>query len=189
MWYGDDHDDDDELLQQPKHLHQCACCALIVTCRGKEDQRYCNGKHIFQLYRCSNCSGFFMNRKTVQELIWMSSIIFSPDADDTAWCDSCDARLIERKDGSSICSGCSRIYEPDSIQKHHMELQPEVKIYDDVGELPVVMMSEYSQPQKKKPSITEHEDKMWIAGKSGRTITDAEEYLPEWFQSILLIRN
>ena len=52
-----------------KHLHQCSQCALVITCTGKEDQRYCEGKYKFAIYKCNNCSGFFMHHSITDALI------------------------------------------------------------------------------------------------------------------------
>jgi hypothetical protein len=60
-----------------------------------------------------------------------------------------DALLYERKDGSSICSNCGRIYNPDSIQKHHTELEPEKEsVYKNDGP-EVVPLDAYVNPQSK----------------------------------------
>jgi uncharacterized Zn finger protein (UPF0148 family) len=102
------------------------------------------------------------------------SIIFS-DADDEAWCDDCDARLIERKDGSSICSNCSRVYTPDSVQKHHMELQPEKNPYSNEGPELVSITGYTEQQQKKKPSVFDKEDKFIESKKTGFKFIESED--------------
>jgi DNA-directed RNA polymerase subunit M/transcription elongation factor TFIIS len=107
----------------------------------------------------------------------MSSIVFS-DADDKSYCDSCDALLYERKDSSMICSGCGNVYNPDSINKHHMDLQPEISQYRNDGP-ELVPMTEYAEPQKKKPTIGDIEDKVFVSRKSGMSITSVEEYFPQ----------
>src|SRR5689334_12687564 len=99
----------------------------------------------------------------------MSSIVFTYDDDDKSYCDEtdCGYLLIERKDGSRICSNpdCSREYMPDSVNKHKRDLQPIESQYDD-GQL-LVPMKEYGSYKKpKKPTIWDKEDKM-MASRSG----------------------
>ena len=106
----------------------------------------------------------------------MSSIVFS-DGDDAAYCDLCDARLIERKDGSMMCSFCNHVYNPDQITKHRMDLQPEKsKGNQDGPEL--VNITDFTA-QKKGPTQVDIEDKMFVKRKSGMSITSFEEYFPE----------
>jgi hypothetical protein len=99
--------------------------------------------------------------------------IIYDDGPDKAWCDPpCDALLHERKDGSMICTGCCREYLPGSVNKRKLALEPLESPYDD-AEMPVVMMSDYTQPQRKKPTILDKEERAWLAqGKGlGRSIT------------------
>jgi hypothetical protein len=93
------------------------------------------------------------------------SIIFSDD-DDKAWCNDCDALLYERKDGSSVCSNgnCGRIYNADSIKKHHTQLGPTKESpYKNNGP-EVVPLDSYADPErKKKPAspIDREDEKMF----------------------------
>jgi hypothetical protein len=108
-----------------------------------------------------------------------SAIIFSDDDDDKAWCNPpCDALLIERKDGSMICSYCGREYLPQAVKKHKRHLGPIESPYDD-SEVPLVSLSDYSNPQRKKQSILDKEDKIWVSQGSGRSITSEDEWFPE----------
>jgi uncharacterized Zn finger protein (UPF0148 family) len=110
------------------------------------------------------------------------AIIFSGDDDNNkVFCDDCDALLHERKDGSLICTNCCREYVPGSINKRKRALGPIESPYDDIAaDIPLVSMTEYHQQQrKKKPSILDKEERAFVAGKSGRSITSMEEWLPE----------
>jgi hypothetical protein len=53
------------------------------------------------------------------------SIVFYDD-DDKARCDryGCGGELQELKDGSMICLACNYVYQPDSVKKHKMKLEP-----------------------------------------------------------------
>jgi hypothetical protein len=109
----------------------------------------------------------------------MSSIVFFYNDDDNSYCDEkdCGYILIERKDGSKICSNpdCRREYLPDSVNKHKRSLQP-----IDSDEPIIVPMTEYgSYKKKKKPSILDKEDKAWVSQGSGRSIIAVDEYWPE----------
>jgi hypothetical protein len=67
---------------------------------------------------------------------------------------------------------------PDSVNKHHRILEPVESRYDRDGPL-LVPMKEYSSYLKmKKPTILDKEEKAWVAGGSGRTIIDVEDYWP-----------
>jgi hypothetical protein len=109
----------------------------------------------------------------------MSAIICDDGPDDKSWCDPpCDALLIERKDRSHICSYCGREYLPGAVNKHKRHLEPIECPYDD-SDIPLVSLREYGQPQRKKQSILDKEDRAFVAGKPGRSITNVEEYFPE----------
>ena len=105
------------------------------------------------------------------------STVFDDD-DDKSWCDSCDALLIERRDGSMICSYCGREYLPNAVKKHKRHLGPIENPYDD-GEVPLVSLSDYTNPQRKPSTILDKEDRAFVAGKPGRSITNVEEWFPE----------
>jgi hypothetical protein len=113
-----------------------------------------------------------------------NAIVFSDD-DDVVWCDSCDARLYELKDGSMICTNgnCGRLYQPGSVNKHKRHLQPIESPYDDT-DIPLVPLREWQyghamSKRKKKTSILDKEERMWLSQGSGRSITDVQEWLPE----------
>lgn len=109
----------------------------------------------------------------------MTAIIFSDD-DDASWCDWCDARLFERKDGSMVCSNgeCGRIYSAESTTKHHTTLRPVIDPYSNQGP-ELISMPEYATGrQKLKPTPGEVEDKYLERKKSGFHITDATELFP-----------
>jgi uncharacterized Zn finger protein (UPF0148 family) len=106
-----------------------------------------------------------------------SAIIFDDDSGDV-YCDSpCDALLIERKDGSMICSYCGKEYLPQSVKNHKRHLGPIESPYDD-SDVPLVSLSDYANPQRKKPSVFDKEDKLFEASKSGRYFTEHEDYFP-----------
>jgi hypothetical protein len=108
----------------------------------------------------------------------MSFIIYSGDDDEEAvWCDPpCDARLIERKDGSMICSYCCREYLPNSVNKHKRKLEPtDGRYYDNNPEL--IPLTDYgSYTKKKKPSVFDAEDRHISASRSGFSWTSHEDY-------------
>jgi hypothetical protein len=105
--------------------------------------------------------------------------IVCDDDDEKSYCNSpCDALLIERRDGSMICSYCGREYLPDSVKKYKDQLQPNKSRYDRDGPL-LVSMTSYTEKQKKKPSVFDREDKAWLAQGKGRSIIAEEEYYPE----------
>src|SRR5689334_19879607 len=108
-----------------------------------------------------------------------NNIICDDGPDDKAWCDPpCDALLIERKDGSMICSYCAREYLPKSVNKHHRTLEPIENPYDTDGPI-LVSMNEYgSYTKKSKPSVFDREDR-FMASKSGFSWTDIEDLGPE----------
>ena len=89
------------------------------------------------------------------------SIIFSDDEDDKSYCSPpCDALLIERKDGSSICSYCGREYRADSVKKHKREFGPD----KETSQPEVVPLEAYHNPEKsKKPKspIDREDEKMY----------------------------
>jgi hypothetical protein len=63
--------------------------------------------------------------------------------------------LYERKDGSSVCSNgsCGRIYNADSVKKHHTKLGPtKENPYSNNGPEVVPLDAYRKYPQKKKPS-------------------------------------
>jgi hypothetical protein len=108
----------------------------------------------------------------------MSFIIYSGDDDEEAvWCDPpCDARLIERKDGSMICSYCCREYLPNSVNKHKKTLEPvEGRHYDSNPEL-IAMPGYGSYAKKKKPSVFDREDKHIASKKSGFSWMEHTDY-------------
>ncbi len=109
----------------------------------------------------------------------MPSAIICDDVPDDVYCDPpCDALLIERKDGSMICSYCGKEYLANAVKKHKRHLGPIESPYDD-SEVPLVSLSDYANPQRKKPSILDKEDRAFVAGKPGRCITDVQEWFPE----------
>jgi DNA-directed RNA polymerase subunit M/transcription elongation factor TFIIS len=106
------------------------------------------------------------------------AIVFS-EGNDRSFCDSCDARLQERADGSSICLNCGRIYQEDETQKHHLDVQPEVSPYSSNNkDPPLISITHYTDIMKKKEEITAYEDRALERKKSGFMITESEEYLP-----------
>lgn len=106
------------------------------------------------------------------------NIVFEDDGD-KAWCNSpCDALLIERKDGSHICSYCGREYLPNAVNKHKRRLGPVEDPYDSEGP-ELISLTGYAQPGRKKPTILDKEDKAFVSGKSGMSITSVDEWLPE----------
>ena len=111
----------------------------------------------------------------------MSSIVFTYDDDDKSYCDEtdCGYLLIERKDGSRICSNpdCRREYLPNAVNKHKRDLQP-----IDHDEPIVVPMKDYgSYTKKKKQTVLDKEEKAFVAAGrgAGRSIIDIDEYWPE----------
>ena len=108
----------------------------------------------------------------------MPAIVFSDDDDDNSWCGDCDALLYERKDGSMICSNpqCGRNYLPSEVKKHKRHLGPVESPYDD-SDVPLVSLSDYANPQRKKPSVFDREDRLFES-KSGRYFTEHEDYFP-----------
>jgi hypothetical protein len=106
------------------------------------------------------------------------SIVFTYDDDDRSYCDDCSYLLIERKDGSRVCSNsdCGRQYPAGSLSHHKRDLQPLESRYDD-GPL-VVPMKEYGSYKKpKKPSVFDREDKH-MASRSGFSWIDHEDIEP-----------
>lgn len=103
----------------------------------------------------------------------MSTVFF--DEDDNAYCNPpCDALLIERRDGSMICSFCGKEYLPGSVKKHRRNLGP----IDDGNNPLLVSMPEYgSNTKKKKPSVFDREDRYMT--RSGFSWTDIEDLTPE----------
>jgi hypothetical protein len=106
--------------------------------------------------------------------------IVCDDGLDEAWCDQkyCGGKLIPWKNESMVCSLCEHLYSPDSIKKHKAKLGPNKDPYGRDGPL-LVSMTEYSEKPKKKPSILDKEDKLWVSQGSGRSIIDYDEYYPE----------
>jgi len=106
--------------------------------------------------------------------------IVCDDGPDKAWCDQygCGGELQELKDGTMICLACDYAYLPNSVTKHKRNLQPIESQYDTDGPI-LVSMNEYGQPQRKKPTILDKEDKIWLAQGKGRSIIDVEDYWPE----------
>jgi uncharacterized Zn finger protein (UPF0148 family) len=112
----------------------------------------------------------------------MSAIVFDGDNEEHSWCDLCDARLFQRKDGSMICSNsdCCKVYPAGSINKHKRSLEPIEDPYDnspDSGPL-LISMTEYTNKKRKKPTVWDKEDKIF-EGKSGRYFTTHEDWPPE----------
>ena len=111
----------------------------------------------------------------------MSAIVFDGDESEHSYCDApCDARLFQRRDGSMICSYCSRVYPAGSINKHKRSLEPIEDPYDnsaDSGPL-LISMTEYTNKKKKKPSVFDKEDKL-MASRSGFSWIEHEDYGPE----------
>jgi hypothetical protein len=106
------------------------------------------------------------------------NIVCDDGPDEAAWCEDCDARLFERRDGSMICSNgdCGRQYPAGSTTKHKRNLQPIENPFDTDGPI-LVSMTEYgSYKKKKKETILDKEEKAWVAGGSGRTIIDIQEW-------------
>jgi uncharacterized Zn finger protein (UPF0148 family) len=101
--------------------------------------------------------------------------------DDIAYCEKDGTRLIERKDGTAICSTCEKTYNLETgIAKHLMDLQPEInKQYSSNAEPDFIRLDKYAEAgSKKKQEVTAYEDVYWAARKSGLHITDSEEFLP-----------
>ena len=112
-----------------------------------------------------------------------NNIVFIPD-DEQAYCDPpCDALLIERADETKICSVCAKVYEVNTVQKHHNKLTPEAG-YDSMIEKgngsPIENITHYTDMMggKKKVEVTAFEDEALKRKKSGFTIVDSEEILP-----------
>jgi hypothetical protein len=99
---------------------------------------------------------------------------------DISWCDSCDARLYEKRDGSMICSNpvCGRTYLPDSVQKHKRKMSPD-KSYTDIGAPELVSMTNFTNTKKKTETIMDKEERLMAQKKSGFSWTNIEEWLPE----------
>jgi hypothetical protein len=118
-------------------------------------------------------------------------VLSGSDGGDDAWCDSCDARLHERSDGSQVCSNpsCGREYLPDSVKKHKTGLHPLKDLYETDAEL--MPLTHFTGKKKKKPEITAYEDRYFVSKKSGLSITSSEEWLPEFFLkgSLLIIAS
>lgn len=107
------------------------------------------------------------------------SIVFDGYEDEKKWCDPpCDALLIERKDGSHLCSYCGREYLPDSVNKHKSKLRPDKSAYENDGP-ELITLDDYTTPRKKKPTQGDIEDRAFTSKKSGLSITSYEEYLPD----------
>jgi hypothetical protein len=107
------------------------------------------------------------------------AIVFTGDDDEEKkYCDSCDYLLIEKRDGSSICSNCSREYLPDSINKHKRKLGPSKSRYNDDGPI-LEPMTEYGQPRKKNETLPDKEERMMASKKSGFYWTDIQQWPPE----------
>ena len=108
------------------------------------------------------------------------AIVFTGDDDEEKkYCDSCDYLLIEKRDGSSICSNCGREYLPDSINKHKRKLGPSKSRYSDDGPI-LEPMTEYGQtPNKRKGIVLDREEKAMAQKKSGFHWTEIEQWPPE----------
>jgi len=81
------------------------------------------------------------------------SIVFDGDESEHAYCDSpCNALLYQRKDGSMICSYCSRVYPAGSVNKHKRGLEPIENPYDNSsnGGPLLISMTDYTNKKKKK---------------------------------------
>jgi hypothetical protein len=108
----------------------------------------------------------------------MSSIIFDGDKSEKLWCDPpCDALLIERRDGSHICSICCREYRPDSVNKHKRKLGPTEDKYDSSGP-EIIPLTGYGSYTRKKTSVFDREDSYMASKKSGFNWVEHEDYTP-----------
>jgi len=109
------------------------------------------------------------------------NIVCDDGPDEAAWCEDCDARLFERRDGSMICSNgdCGRQYPAGSTTKHRRSLQPIENPYDTDGPI-LVSMTEYTNTNRKKktPSVFDKEDKLFES-KPGRHFIEHYDYDPE----------
>ena len=117
----------------------------------------------------------------MEESSWSESremSIICSDDDEKSYCDDCDYLLIERKDGSSICSNCQRIYSQDNVTKHKSKLVPEIDPYRNEGP-ELVSITGYADPKKKKPTIGDIEDQHWVRQGKGRKILEVDEWVPE----------
>ena len=109
------------------------------------------------------------------------SIVFDGDESEHAYCDSpCDALLYQRKDGSMICSYCSRVYPAGSVNKHKRGLEPIKNPNDNSanGGPLLISMTDYTNKKKKMPSIFDKEDKL-LESRSGFYWIEHEDYWPE----------
>jgi hypothetical protein len=108
---------------------------------------------------------------------------FHDDDDDIAWCDSCDAWLFERRDGSTIFSNgsCGLTYSPDSITKHKTGLHPRNDPYarDDPEGVPLRNYYSGSSSAAKREPKLDKEDKAFIAQGKGRSISEWDGWFPE----------
>jgi hypothetical protein len=88
------------------------------------------------------------------------AIIFSDAEDDVSWCDSCDARLYERKDQSLVCSNpeCGKIYAAGSVTKHRLTLSPDKEPRSQGGPAVVPITGFTDKKKQKKSSVFDRED-------------------------------
>jgi len=110
------------------------------------------------------------------------NIVCDDGPDEASWCDSCDARLFERRDGSMICSNgdCGRQYPAGSVNKHKRGLEPIKNPNDNSanGGPLLISMTDYTNKKKKMPSIFDKEDKL-LESRSGFYWIEHEDYWPE----------
>jgi hypothetical protein len=119
-------------------------------------------------------------RKDEEERIMNNDVIIFSDADDAAYCDSCDALLYERKDQSFVCSNpeCGKIFAPDSVTKHRMELSPD-KLQPQERGPEVVPITGFTDTKKKKKSTVFDREDQKLFSRAGVSLISVEDFLPE----------
>ena len=108
------------------------------------------------------------------------SIVFDGDDEEKGWCSDCDALLYEKRDRSMICSNpdCAMTYLPDLVKKHHRKLSPGKSHYSQEGS-ELISLTGYAEPQRKKETVLDKEEKAFVRQGKGRRIIDVQEWLPE----------
>jgi hypothetical protein len=107
------------------------------------------------------------------------TIVFSDD-EGNSYCNSCDALLFERKDGSMICSNgyCAKTYNPGSVKKHHTKLGP-VKETESSELVPLHLYANFNPQKQKQKNPIDYEDEKMFKPRPGFSITSKEDFFPE----------
>jgi hypothetical protein len=103
------------------------------------------------------------------------------DADeDKSYCNTCDALLYERKDGSMICSNgyCAKTYNADSVTKHHTKLGP-TKEAEAPELVPLDLYAHFNPQKQKQKNPIDYEDEKMFKPRAGFSITSKEDFFPE----------